>query len=150
GGKKYDHAAGPDVEEPVRRGPVNLLSVLELVRLIVAVVVELLAHTGDDVDGRLRNPSVETRSGIPGLPLQQSDLLLHSWLRHDDVRTPLAEACARGALGQLQNLGKGIRGNGLAGEVPDHSSFADDLLEFQHRGCGRRPFLAFLRAPFGG
>ena len=56
----------PDVDPPVRDRPVDLRAVvLDLVRLLVAAVVDLLAHARDELGGALADPGPKPASRSP-------------------------------------------------------------------------------------
>src|SRR5690554_3697140 len=61
-GQQHGHHRRPGVDPPVGDGPGDLTVLTELVRLLIATVIHLLAHRDHDVRRRLRDPRVESRS----------------------------------------------------------------------------------------
>ena len=98
-GEQDQHHRRSGVDEPVRHGPVDLDAAgrLQLVRLAIAIVVELLVRADDEVGGRGRDEGRRSAGDVARLVEAASDLGAKPLVGHDHDALALAEPSARRA-----------------------------------------------------
>src|ERR1700736_5322593 len=77
------HHRAADVQPPVGNGPGQLFTVLQLVGLLVALVVELLADAGHELGTALADPTVVTNVRVPRLVRTFGHSRHERWVHHD-------------------------------------------------------------------
>jgi hypothetical protein len=111
------------------------LSVAELVRLAVALVVALLAGADDDVYRRRRDPRL---AGVLVLPREPPELYARVRVGHDEQAVSLAEAAAGRSVHHLHDALHDVVVDRLVAVRPHHPPPAQEVTEFHGPTLGER------------